>query len=108
MKLVKESLTAQSEGKLFILNNREKILQQCTVKLRNIFSDYLPWKGDEDDIEDCSNIWWNEIVDPGWEPIFITKYAKVPIYEDQDSIDEMDKIFDEALESLGLPREIIE
>jgi len=115
-KLVKESLfegkrSAEREVKRFFsdYHNQIRVLGEWVNKMEEIFKDYLPFDpNNEDAISDCQNIWWLEVVEPGWEVPTIQEKFSDEIY-DTDAYQEFsDKIVDEALEKLGLPREIVE
>ena len=87
-KFVKESLNDESPN-----------YEAWKEKIVNLFKNYLPWKGNEDDIEDCVEIWWTQVVEPGWSPNggewISDEYAE-----------KENEIIGEIANELGLPEEI--
>ena len=115
-KLVKESVDDFSqnlqyyEGVKFIAENRDIILQQYLIKMKQIFKDYLPYKKRQSNLDACSTIWWFKIVEPGWNPKFLNdlNFNELLKYDDENFLVILnDEIVHEALTQLGLPEDIM-
>ena len=121
MKLVKESLFENSQStKQYMIKYYNSIVEQYVKKFKKIFSDYLPFEEfeiEEDDyirkpftkdlsdiLDELSWIFWKEIIEDEWHP-FPENISK-DIIDDDKLIGINNKIIFEALERLGLPKEI--
>lgn len=112
-KLVRESLNEEHVKndivKVFMITHHDQIAFAWEKKLSKIWKDYYPSDHyNQDAVDDMRAIWWNEIVEPGWEVPIISKTFGDKIYDSDVYSDISDKIIDEVLEKMKVPREIIE
>jgi hypothetical protein len=110
-KLVKEALDEYSADKKvreFYQKHHAMIYRAWKEKMQKVFKDYLPWNdsNDEETIEDCRNLWWMKVVEPGWEPAIVEK-GLADAYDSNEigNIDE--KIMAEVCQELGIDYEEI-
>jgi len=115
-KLVKESikgLDTFDESKQFMIDHNDEIIEQWIEKMRIIFKKYIPWDkidNKEEAIEECSNRWWFDIVEAGWNPRILDRidYYSAPDSDSNALINAEESCINQAIEILGLPEEIIE
>jgi hypothetical protein len=95
---------------------RGQILREEIDQLKYIFAEYLPYekhKNEKDILEDMQSIWWNSIVEPGWEPKSLEKIMKLcyPKLKGEKLFykgeEELSEICDIAVKLLGIPRSIV-
>jgi hypothetical protein len=106
-KLVKESLNenaTDNKVRAFFQKHHAQIYIAWKEKMEEVFEDYLPWNdSDEDAIDDCRSIWWQEVVEQGWEPEIVEEGLE-GVYSDEIGL-LGDKIIEEVANELGIPYE---